>query len=235
MSNSNYNEEVGEIERKLLSYLGKNELIKANTLIASNDFIPEQKTRIWKALVLQQKSRVDEALAELNKNNFEKREQEETNAIETAILCDSGEYELAAQKSKQKMSNFKLKKLATNISTSASLYEELGKTKEAISYYRKALQTFYPLPETTLALSKLYIKNDKLQLAQEELENFLFVRSKNVDARVLLGIVFYELKDLQKAKEEWNKAYQQDPENTVCKAYANLCSHINNTFNKLEN
>ena len=28
---------------------------------------------------------------------------------------------------------------------------------------------------------------------------------------------------------------EQAPENPLCKAYANLCSHINNTFTKLEN
>ena len=77
--------------------------------------------------------------------------------MKSALLCDLGEYEKAAQcikETKGTKESDLLKKVSLNLSEIGKTYECLNKTNEAIIYYRKALETYYPLPETSLAFKQ---------------------------------------------------------------------------------
>ena len=102
------------------------------------------------------------------------------------------------------------------------LAEELKDESQAITYLEKAYAIDPSQKILVLSLKKLYLNQDKVQLAIDILEKYLSSQPNDIEVRLELAKI-YKDSDIDKAKEDLKKILELDPNNEEAK---NLLSKL---------
>ncbi|MEZ4740977.1 MAG: tetratricopeptide repeat protein [Bdellovibrionota bacterium] len=182
-------------------------------------------------VVYHRQSKFDEAIQE-----FQRAISHDANFIEASLnlaatFCDLSQYD-EAQKVFEKLKttcNFSnrtpvsfLEKIAIQHVTCGNMYEQCSMDGEAVNEYKQALKLSPKLSSARLALSKLHLKQGKIEEAKRELEEILKYEPSFVDARAWQGIVYYKQGDVAKAKEIWELSEQEFPNSPSLSAFREI-------------
>lgn len=178
--------------RKILSVLISCLLILPTSSIA-RDLEKEQKAAKWN----------DQGIAALNKNEYLEAIDYFQRALQ--ILPDNGTIR---------------KNLALTYNNYAiSLPGEEGKRYlyKAIELEKDNHSFKENLANIISNLATQYYKDGDYELALSELKESISILPKHIPSLILLGQIHYQMQELDKAQEIWEKAYSYDPRNTELK------------------
>ncbi|MDD5434634.1 MAG: tetratricopeptide repeat protein [Nitrospira sp.] len=116
-------------------------------------------------------------------------------------------------------------KLANEHACLGEQYYYLGRFKEAITEYRKALRLCPKYPDIITQLGLAYRENGEIEAAVETFTNAQNEGPKYVPAFLHLGITYYMKGFVDMAIREWNRALAIDPENQDAKIYLSFVSN----------
>lgn len=229
---------LAEIQNKIEFYLNVHRFDAAEKLIRATllDHGPIANLYNLLGITYHRQSRFQDALVE-----FQKAVQVNPSYIEAALnlaatLCDLSKYDEAREVFKnvqtqlnpqKKIPNLFLGRLANQHAQNAKLYQECGLNKEAIREYRTALSLFNNMPDVRLALAKIYLNENQLELAKSELEALLSLSPDSVEARNLFGILFFKLGQFDLARDQWARAGSINPDDLTARAYLKISTNLN--------
>jgi len=104
-------------------------------------------------------------------------------------------------------------------------YYDLGRFKEAIAEYRKALKLRPNFPDITTRLGIAFREIGDLEAATKCFIKAQKINPKYLPAFIHLGIIYYMKGFVDMAIREWKKALAIDPENRDAGIYLSFVSH----------
>jgi tetratricopeptide (TPR) repeat protein len=152
-----------------------------------------------------------------------------------ATLCDLSKYEEAheifsliheLQEEANPIPKLIVGRIANYHAKIGRLYEKTGMRLEAIEEYRRAKDLFPKMPDVSLALAKLYVEENKLQLAMEELDRLLETEPTFNEARNLLGVIYLKRGQSDRARQTWLEATNFDPQDQIAHAYLRISANV---------
>lgn len=106
-------------------------------------------------------------------------------------------------------------------------YYDLGRFKEAIAEYKKALKLRPRFPDITTRLGIAYRENGDLDAAIKTFIKAQKINPKYLPAFIHLGILYYMKGFVDMAIREWKKALAVDPGNRDARIYLSFVSSAN--------
>ncbi|MEO0142607.1 MAG: tetratricopeptide repeat protein [candidate division WOR-3 bacterium] len=113
-------------------------------------------------------------------------------------------------------------KLANTYMQLGDTYYELQEYKKAKEEYLRAIDVSPGFLDIKLKLAKTYNQLGEFADAEHILKDILARNKKYLEARVLLGLVFYQQHKFDEARREWEEVTKIDPMNIKAKAYLNM-------------
>lgn len=103
-------------------------------------------------------------------------------------------------------------------------YYDLGRFKEAIAEYKKALKLRPKFPDIIIKMGIAYRENGDLYAATKAFTKVLSINPQYLPAFLHLGIIYYMKGFVDMAIREWNNALVIDPENRDARIYLSFVS-----------
>ena len=91
-------------------------------------------------------------------------------------------------------------------------YMALSKSEEASDLYIRLLERFPHLPGLRERLIEIYLRQQDLEKASNQLESVVLSNPTNIRAQYLLGSLAYDSRDMAKAKEHFEKVILLNPD-----------------------
>ena len=113
-------------------------------------------------------------------------------------------------------------RLANEHARLADQYYDLGRYKEAILEYRRALALRPRFPDILMRLGMAYRELGQFAQAVRALEKALKINPAYTAARVQLGVTYYMQGFVDMALAEWEKAREMDPDHPEVPVYLSL-------------
>lgn len=110
-------------------------------------------------------------------------------------------------------------KLANEHARLGDQYYNLGRLKEAIAEYKKALRLRPKYPDIITQLGIFYRESGNLEAAIKTFIKAQEINPKYLPAFIHLGIIYYMKGFVDMAIKEWKKALAVDPENRDARIY----------------
>ncbi len=115
-------------------------------------------------------------------------------------------------------------RLANEHARLGSQYYSLGRYKEAIAEFKKALKLRPWFADIITQLGIAYRNNGELETAIETFQKAIEINPKHLPAVINLGLTYYVMGFVDLALKEWKNALAVDPENRDAKVYISLVS-----------
>lgn len=155
------------------------------------------------------------------------------------ILNDLGRYEegqeifenaqkLLARKEMSEESGSN-EKIATKYDELGELFFNTGEYEEALSQYKKSLKLSKRTAEITMNIIRCYEKLDEYDQALVLLNELCDEYPDFVSARLKLGKLYYDTRQVPEAVEQWEVVLSKDPENKTAKEYLRLANSVEYT------
>ncbi len=148
------------------------------------------------------------------------------------ILNDLGRYEEAKEvftdaqerlnESKKQSDPFIEERITQKHTELGDLYFQIEKFEDALEQYSKARKLSNFPGNLVLKIAECYMKLHKEARAIQELQLFLREYPQNNEARMKLGVYFYQMNRVYEAVEEWEKILVRDPSNADAKHYLRI-------------
>lgn len=113
-------------------------------------------------------------------------------------------------------------KLANTYMQLGDTYYELKEYTKAKEEYQRAIDVSPGFLDIKLKLAKTCNQLGEYELAERLLQEVLAKNQKYLEARVLLGLVYYHQHKYDGARHEWEAVIEIDPLNVKAKAYLNM-------------
>lgn len=115
-------------------------------------------------------------------------------------------------------------RLANEHAHLGSQYYGLGRYKEAITEFKKALKLRPWFADIITQLGTAYRDNGEFEQAIETFQKAIEINQRHLPAVINLGITYYMMGFVDLALREWKNALAIDPENRDAKVYISLVS-----------
>lgn len=115
-------------------------------------------------------------------------------------------------------------KLANEHAHLGSQYYDLGRYKEAIIEYKKALKLRPWFADIITQLGIAYRDNGEFEKAIETFQKAIEINQRHLPAVINLGITYYMMGFVDLALREWKNALAIDPDNRDARVYISLVS-----------
>lgn len=115
-------------------------------------------------------------------------------------------------------------RLANEHAHLGSQYIGLGRYKEAITEFKKALKLRPWFADIITQLGTAYRDNGEFEQSIETFQKAIEINQKHLPAVINLGITYYMMGFVDLALKEWKNALTVDPENRDAKIYISLVS-----------
>ncbi len=115
-------------------------------------------------------------------------------------------------------------RLANEHAHLGSQYYGLGRYKEAITEFKKALKLRPWFADIITQLGTAYRDNGEFEQAIETFQKAIEINQRHLPAVINLGITYYMMGFVDLALREWKNALAVDPENRDAKVYISLVS-----------
>ncbi len=116
-------------------------------------------------------------------------------------------------------------KLANEHARLGDQYYQIGRVKEAIAEYKKAVKLRPMFPDIMTQLGIAYRDNGDLEAAIQAFTKALDINPRYLPAFLQLGIIYYMKGFVDMAVGEWNKALAIAPENRDARIYLSFVSN----------
>lgn len=113
-------------------------------------------------------------------------------------------------------------RLANMHSSLGTIYKDLGFYAEAADEYRKALALRPEFIDIKTKLGAVYRDMKDFNNSLKELNEAVALNENYTHPRVQLGLTFYTMGDTERAKAEWLKALEKNPEDKMANMYLTL-------------
>lgn len=148
------------------------------------------------------------------------------------ILNDLGRYEegkqvfLDAQAALAKKSSvsdpYLQEKLASKHDELGEMYFQYKRFDEALEQYEKALSMSSRKPELRIKIAECYIRKGEGPRAARDLNRLTQEYPQFIPARLKLGLVHYNSKNIRAALEQWESVLLRDPEHPLALKYIQM-------------
>ena len=126
----------------------------------------------------------------------------------------------------QKSNSFIEEKIASKHDELGELYCKYGNFKEALEQYKKSLQLSNRTAEITMNIVNCYENLNELQLAVRMLKELCNEYPNFAPARLKLGKLYYETRQIPEAVEQWERVLSHDPNNKMAQDYLQLANSV---------
>lgn len=148
------------------------------------------------------------------------------------ILNDLGKYDEGKKifqeaqelldKKNSKADPFIEEKLANKHEELANLYFQYKRYKEALEQLLKALSLSSRKAEITMRLAEVYTQLGQKDRAIKDLKNLIREYPQFLQARLKLGLIFYQANQIAEAVEQWENVLARDPQNGEALRYVRM-------------
>lgn len=115
-------------------------------------------------------------------------------------------------------------KLSNMHAAIAAVYRGLGICAQAADEYRKALVLSPEFVDIKTNLGATYREMKDYPNAVRELTEAVRINEAYIPARIQLGLTFYAMGLLEKARAEWGRVLEKNPEDKLARMYMSLLS-----------
>ncbi|MFK7822948.1 MAG: tetratricopeptide repeat protein [Oligoflexales bacterium] len=227
-------QELAQITQKSRAFLRQQKYQAAENLLKSSLSRYKNPPHLHNllGLVYHKQSKFPEALKQFRKAHLGNPEYLEAILNLSITLCDLGCYDEAREVYKQlrkhpataeaKENPALNGRLANTHVQVAEAYLQIGKLNEAVHEFRKALKIYQFMPDVQLQLAKCLMKLAQDDLAKKELVDLERNFPSYAPAKIYLGLLLYKQGQNHLAKNAWERAHSNSPEDPTARAYMKL-------------
>lgn len=113
-------------------------------------------------------------------------------------------------------------KLATTYSQLGDIYYELQEYPKAKDEYKRAIDVSATFLDIRLKLAKTHIQLSEYGEAEKLLRDILAQNQGYSEAKVVLGLCYYQQRRYEEAQQQWQETLEIDAANIKAKSYLNM-------------
>lgn len=126
----------------------------------------------------------------------------------------------------QNNNHFQQEKLATKHDELGEMYFQCGQFKDALEQYKKSLELSNRTAEITMNIVRCYESLEEFKLAVRMLKELCNEYPNFTPARLKLGKLYYETRQIPEAVEQWERVLHLDPDNKIAQDYLQLANSV---------